>query len=274
MKLVSIFFIAIFLTVNHLHSTFASPIVSGDTVAANRSLNLTNTLATRTQPDAVPSDQRCNHSIDWLYRRCTTTLLDQGWVDLCESITSGVRYSRFGSCPLGTMCMNTMSPTANPPGLHYVIFCLSRPITPKQGPSGAKGAPQIAIGQVGVVPITAYNLVPVEHLVPVKVGRSIANATIAALIEGTYQISQWTLIWQLTVVKYAGLDGNYIVEPHQAMVGSVRGSQTKVCLFNATERDCVPAGRYNIPSGTYIDFTFGLDAYQEVRFYYAIMWVL
>jgi hypothetical protein len=226
MKLVSISFITIFLTVNHLHSTFASPMVSGDTVAASQSLNLTNTVAT--QPDVVPSDQRCDQSNHWLQRRCTTRQLDQGWMDSCSSLR-GARYFKFGSCPLGTMCMNTMSPSRNG-RLDYVIYCLRRPMTPLQDPSGATGAPQIAIGQVGVVPVTAHDLVPTERLVPVKVRRTIANATIAALIEGTYQISQLILIWQL-IVREIRRHGWKLHRPTESSHGRFRAGLSNEGLY-------------------------------------------
>ena len=62
MKLESILFIALFLTTNQLRSTFASPMVSGDTVADSPLHNSTNSVAT--QADLIPNYQRylrCGH---------------------------------------------------------------------------------------------------------------------------------------------------------------------------------------------------------------------
>jgi hypothetical protein len=75
----------------------------------------------------------------------------------------------------------------------------------------------------------------------------------------------------LTVVNYEGTDGNYLVEPNAAFVGSLRGTTWKTCQYNETNRDCVPAGAWNLAAGDIIDFTFGVGPTQDVRFYYAII---
>jgi hypothetical protein len=67
------------------------------------------------------------------------------------------------------------------------------------------------------------------------------------------------------------MDGNYIVQPNEAMVGSLRGTTAKTCHYNVTNRDCIPGGTYDLKAKTDIDFTFGLGPSQDVKFYYAII---
>jgi hypothetical protein len=75
----------------------------------------------------------------------------------------------------------------------------------------------------------------------------------------------------LTVANYEGTDGNYLVVPTTGMVGSVRETTETACDYNVTNRDCVPAGKYDLKMGNHIDFKFELNFNQIVRFYYAII---
>jgi hypothetical protein len=72
-------------------------------------------------------------------------------------------------------------------------------------------------------------------------------------------------------MNFEGMDGNYGVAANAAIVGSLRGTTAKTCNYNVTNRDCVPTGQYDLSKGNIVDFTFGLGAGQEVRFYYAII---
>jgi hypothetical protein len=42
-------------------------------------------------------------------------------------------------------------------------------------------------------------------------------------------------------------------------------------MFNTTNRECEPAGTFNIASGNYVDFSLGLQWGQEVNLYYGIL---
>ena len=75
----------------------------------------------------------------------------------------------------------------------------------------------------------------------------------------------------LTVPNFEGTDGNYGVAANAAIVSSLRGTIAKTCNYNATNRDCVPTGQYDLSKGNILDFTFGLDSGQVIRFYYAII---
>jgi hypothetical protein len=260
--LVSTFFTIIFVTINHLYSTFASPIASEEGVAAGQSLNLTHALAKR---DYVPVDQLCDEPEDWLSRSCFSVLLDQAYLDTC--MYENLEW-KLGSCPPGTMCMNTYSP---PPDVSPTIICMIRPLGPAGNPSGNPPAN----GQVGYQQVSNVgNTAPVERIVSVELEKAVRVGAVSAFIEGTYKISQSIFTWifiLLTVANYKGNDGNYLVAPNAAMVGSLRGTTAKVCNYNVSNRDCIPAGRYDLQKGNYIDFTFGLGGDQDVRFYYSII---
>jgi hypothetical protein len=75
----------------------------------------------------------------------------------------------------------------------------------------------------------------------------------------------------LTISNFEGTDGNYGVAANAAIVSSLRGTIAKTCNYNVTNRDCVPTGQYDLSKGNILDFTFGLDTGQVVRFYYAII---
>jgi hypothetical protein len=79
------------------------------------------------------------------------------------------------------------------------------------------------------------------------------------------------MVISLTVLNFEGTDGNYGVAANAAIVSSLHGTITKTCNYNITNRDCVPTGQYDLSKGNILDFTFGLDTGQVVRFYYAII---
>jgi len=123
------------------------------------------------------------------------------------------------------------------------ITCIGRP-----SEASTSGSNQ----QTGVVQVTnAASIRPAEKVVSVGVDKVISLASVSAMIEGN--------------------DGNYVVKPNAAMVGSLRGTTARTCSYNETNRDCVPTFRYDLTAGQTIDFTFGLGATQAVRFYYAII---
>jgi hypothetical protein len=261
--LVSTFFTTIiFLTVNNLYSTFASPIASEDGVAAGQLLNLTHALAKR---EFVPVDQLCTDPEHWLYRNCLSWLLDSAWIDSCLG-DDDVEYEKLGSCPLGTLCMNTYSP---PPDYTPTIICMARPERLNGNPSGNPPAN----GQVGSIYLSVANVS--TPAISVELARAVKGAAVSAFIEGTYRIFRLVLTCRfllLTVANYEGTDGNYLVVPHGAvMVGSVRETTQTACDYNVTNRDCVPAGKYDLELGNHIDFKFNLSDDQIVRFYYAII---
>jgi hypothetical protein len=122
-----------------------------------------------------------------------------------------------------------------------------------------------------MIAINDYNLNPTACHIPMKIESSIVNASITGMLEGTHRISKLILIWQLTVVKYEGTDAHYLIEPNEPMVATVRSTQQTVCTFNTTARNCVPSGKFNLSSGSFIDFAFGVGSTQNVRFYYAVL---
>ncbi|KIM83648.1 hypothetical protein PILCRDRAFT_432406 [Piloderma croceum F 1598] len=69
----SMVFTTIFLIVNHLYLTFASPTVSKGGVAAGQSFNLTHSLVKRAE---IPSDKKCLQPSDWVGRSCMVILGD------------------------------------------------------------------------------------------------------------------------------------------------------------------------------------------------------
>jgi hypothetical protein len=261
--LVSTFLTTILLTINHLYSTFASPIASEEGVAAGRSLSLTHTLAKRSWH---PVDQLCDEPDDWVTRKCFTAVFDQAYLDECLNIGSEM-YWKVGGCPQGTICMNTFGP---PPWYTRTIICLNRPSGLAGNPSGNPPAN----GQAGYQQVSNFGNTATARIVSVELGKNVTAGAVSAIIEGTYKISQsiFTCIFiLLTVANYEGNDANYLVAANAAMVGSLRGTTAKVCNYNVSNRDCVPAGRYDLKKGNYIDFTFGLGQDQDVRFYYSII---
>ncbi|KIM76766.1 hypothetical protein PILCRDRAFT_825990, partial [Piloderma croceum F 1598] len=105
--------------------------------------------------------------------------------------------------------------------------------------------------QTGVTKLGAGSEPAGEHTVSIPVLNPISGASVSALIEG--------------------MDGNYSVAANPAIVSSLCGTIAKTCNYNVTNRDCVPAGQYDLSKGNILDFTFGLNAGQVVRFYYTII---
>jgi hypothetical protein len=185
--LVSTFFTTIFLTINNLYSTFASPIASEDGVAAGQLLNLTHALAKR---DYVPVDQLCEDRAHWLFRNCLSWLLDSAWIDTCLG-EDEVGYDKLGGCPVGTMCMNTYSP---PPDYTPTIICMIRPSGPNGNPSGNPPAN----GQVGYYRLSEQGISDSTTAISVALVRAVKRAAVSAFIEGTYKIFQLVLTWRFS----------------------------------------------------------------------------
>jgi len=169
--LFSIVFSTIFLTVNYLQSTFASPVVSKDNVS--QSLNLTHSLAKR---DYVPSDQKCSQSSQWLSRTCRPTISDRTWEDKCL-VTFGQMSSItyvLSSCPVNTMCTNILT---SEPNSKHTISCVDRPSgVTVSGPNQ----------QTGVLRVSRAFDGPQQHGVPVPVLGIISNASVSAFMEGMH----------------------------------------------------------------------------------------
>jgi hypothetical protein len=164
--LFSIFFTAIFLIVNHLHSTVASLIVSKDD---DQSLNLAHSLAKR---DFVPPDQRCSNPANWVSRRCILGSDDRAWQDECVTRFGAATITTYviSSCPVNTMCSNTLSPE---PDYRLIIACINRPEGQVERPPNR----QTGVFRVG----SDFTQV---HTVLVPVLGLLARATVSALIEG------------------------------------------------------------------------------------------
>lgn len=168
-------FTTIFVTVNHLYSTFASPIVSKGDVATGRSLNQTHSLVKRAY---VPNDQKCREPEDWNLRRCVTGGGDRAWEDQCIDHDLHEYYG-FGSCPEDTMCMFALSPE---PDVALTIACVGRP----KDKSQSNNNPNSQTGVVSV-PNSAFGTGdPVERIVSIPVVKAMSGASVSAFMEGTY----------------------------------------------------------------------------------------
>jgi len=171
--LFSAIFTTTFLAVNHLYSTFASPIVSNGGVADSQPLNLTHSLAKR---DYIPGDQKCSQPSQWLSRTCRPTISDRTWEDKCL-ITFGhmsiISYV-VSSCPVNQLCTNILSPEPNP---KHTIACIDRP----SGVTDVNPNQQTGVFRVGrALDGTG------ERIVPVPVLGYISHASVSAFLEGTY----------------------------------------------------------------------------------------
>src|ERR1700733_9711316 len=167
MKLVSIFLtlITIFSTANHLRSC-ASPIVAEDTGDDNQLLNLT-----AAQAEALaPRDQLCRTPRQWRYRRCVPSYQDRSWADYCFNGLLAHGLTVYGSCPAGTMCMNTLFLRTTPfrTVLARSIFCLARPKTRQEKPALSIAVKAFS-GQVGFVPISTYDISSMKPVVSIQV---------------------------------------------------------------------------------------------------------
>jgi hypothetical protein len=159
----------IFLSINHLHSTFALPTGSNGGVAAVQSLNQTYSLAKR---DYVPPDQKCDHADHWLGRRCLPGTSDRAWEDSCLDRDIIRAYWIVDYCPENTMCMNTLGPPENYP---EIILCIFRPIVESNSTQNQ---------QTGVYQVGNVGLGNAEHTVSVSIKEGISDATVAAYLEG------------------------------------------------------------------------------------------
>lgn len=166
--LVPMIFTTVFLIINHLYLTFASPIVSKGNVTAGQSFSLTHSLVKRVE---IPSDQKCHQLSDWVGRSCVIEFGDQSWADTCLG-DDFVKYWKLGSCPENTMCTNKFILPET-----ITIVCIDRP-------SGVAntGADQ----QTGVADLGAATEPAMEHVVSIPILNPISGASVSALIEGTY----------------------------------------------------------------------------------------
>jgi hypothetical protein len=225
--------------INHLYSTFASPIVSRGGVAAGQSLKLMHSLAKRVY---IPPDQLCDNPDDWVSRECVTGLSDLEWEDNCHT-DADVIYLRVGECPEDTMCQNTLVQDENDEEPIETISCISRPrnnnvVAPDQQ-SGVSRLSNTSSGESG----------PSQRTLSVMVETNLVDATVSGLVEAT--------------------DDNYVIP--SSIVATLRGTTTKLCDYNETNRDCVPTGRHTITAGNAIDFKFIFAGFQTVFLYYAII---
>ena len=187
--LVSIFFTTMFLTVNHLYSIVASPLVSEDDVVASDSHNLTHAPTKR---EYLPPGMLCEPGEIWYARNCFGEELDKVWVDFCWDTVHGRLKERFGICPGDSICMNAWGPP-NPVQPATTIMCFLRPDQEIDNPKTIGQPPPP--GQCGVYIVTkSYSLLPAQHVVSVPITKTITKASVAAYLGGTYLISQWLTV--------------------------------------------------------------------------------
>jgi hypothetical protein len=231
-------FTTILLTVSHLHSTLASPVVTEGGIAADQSPNLPRSLAKR----YVPLDQQCKYAVHWISRTCNPAFGDQFWIDSCGAYgypAGEIRSTVHGFCTNNRMCSPTIRENK------HTIECLPRPGRPVVVANAGASSQQSGVTVVGD---RVHN--NRQYTVSVKLATAIKLATVSAILEGT--------------------DGTYVVAARRAIVASLRGTSSKACNYNAAKRECVPTGRFNLALGSFIDFTFGLATGQAVNFYYTI----
>jgi hypothetical protein len=175
--LLSIIFPTIFLAINYLYSTFASPILSqgGVDPASDESLNL---VIARYM--MYPDDHKCQEAIQWSTRVCTTHLDDHSWVDVCRynPLNPVPFYMVDGSCPPTTMCHNVIAQYATDPEPVETINCVPR----------ATSRNQLAPDrQTGVYTVENHsNSGSSQHNISVILETNLPGATVAALMEGMY----------------------------------------------------------------------------------------
>ncbi|KIM83715.1 hypothetical protein PILCRDRAFT_7114 [Piloderma croceum F 1598] len=123
----SIIFTTIFLTINYLYSTFASPVVLNGDVATGQSLKVTHSLAKRWYPD----DQKCATPAQWVSRVCRPTIGDRAWEDRCTGPNGGVviRYALSLCSDENTICSNIIYQ------FQQTILCVPRPVAQSQVPA-------------------------------------------------------------------------------------------------------------------------------------------
>lgn len=161
-------FTTVFLIINHLYLTFASPTVSKGDVAAGQSFSPIHSLVKRVQ---IPSDQMCNQRSDWVGRSCILELGDKVWYDKCLG-DDHVVYWKLGSCPEDKMCTNKFIVPDT-----ITIVCIDRP----SGITDTGANQQSGIANLGAALEPAK-----EHVVSIPILNPIKGASVSALIEGTY----------------------------------------------------------------------------------------
>ena len=157
----TIIFITIFLTINYLYPTFASPIVSS---------GVTHSLVDRW----VPEDQKCATPAQWQSRVCRPTIGDRAWEDRCRGPNGGsvVRYVLSYCSDANTICSNVIYRSAE------IILCVPRPVAQSEVPAPNQ--------QTGVSPFGSNYDLNVEHIQSVTLTNDISLASVSALLEGTY----------------------------------------------------------------------------------------
>jgi len=168
----AIIFTTIFLTINYLHSTFASPIVSNGDVATGQSLNVTHSLAKR---QWAPADQKCTTPAQWQSRVCRPTIGDRAWEDRCRGPNGAevIRYVLSLCSDENTICSNIIYQN-----MIETIECIPRPVAQSQVPAPNQ--------QTGVSPFGSNYDLNVEHIQSVTLTNDISLASVSALLEGTY----------------------------------------------------------------------------------------
>ncbi|KAG4255525.1 hypothetical protein FPRO03_14129 [Fusarium proliferatum] len=91
----------------------------------------------------------------------------------------------------------------------------------------------------------------VEQIVSVPVLRELDSASVSAQIRSS--------------------DGSFVVAVNNAIVGTLRGSNKKTCVYDSRTRECKPNQKYNLQSGNFIDFTFGLRNGQSGNLIYSFL---
>ena len=225
-RLGSIFFTTIFLTINHLFPIFVLPPVSKDNISAGQLLNLTHTLAKR---DWLPEDQMCNDPEDWHSRNCVAQEVDKIWCDTCIDVDGVVSYG-WEICPDKTICMDTFGPE---PDLAPTITCVILPTCNACTPSITGGPPPVSV-QTRVQQVNMnYAINPELHIVSITMETSKSGASVTVFLEGTYQSSQLTVtcwVFLLNVPNYEGTDDPYLVEPSDPLVGSMHRTKARLVL--------------------------------------------
>lgn len=170
--LFSITFTIFSITINHLYSTCASPIVSK---GAGQLLNLTHPLAKCVN---IPPDQLCDNPGDWVRRECVTGLSDLEWEDTCLP-DHGSIYWRVGECTDDTMCQNTLTQDLGDEEPVETISCIERPR------NNSQVAPD---EQSGVYGVSNTSHSSHSRTVSVIVETNLVDATVSGLVEGMYRI--------------------------------------------------------------------------------------
>jgi hypothetical protein len=160
----------IFLTANHLHPTFASPLVSNGDVAVGPPLNLTHSLAEH-QVQA-PADQQCSTPALWAKRICRPVIGLCVWEDQCWNLQGVINHYILRLCPENTYCQP-------------ILFF---------GRESALCYPVAAAGTSKAGEQTGFRLfrnlieLNVEHIYSVTLENDVPIAAVSAMLEGTYYI--------------------------------------------------------------------------------------